>query len=90
MPAKDASSRIKAALRQRHAARDPLERLTASRILRESAEELEAAAIREARDVGITWQQIGECYGLTKQGAHQRFKAVLPRRSAHRTTDRPR
>jgi hypothetical protein len=53
-----------------------MKRLDAARRLREAAEELEAAQIEAARKSGATWLEIGECYGLTKQGAQQRFRAA--------------
>ncbi|HEY6494758.1 MAG TPA: hypothetical protein VIZ43_15905 [Trebonia sp.] len=53
----------------------PMSRLDAARRLREAAEELEAAQIEAARKAGATWMEIGACYGLTKQGAQQRFRA---------------
>ncbi|HWE56733.1 MAG TPA: hypothetical protein VG435_14565 [Acidimicrobiales bacterium] len=76
MAAKDASSRIKVALRGYQQRSDPLEKVDMSRQLREAAEELEASAIEQARAGGATWRQIGSCYGLTKQGAQQRFRAI--------------
>jgi hypothetical protein len=51
-------------------------RLEAARRLREAAEELEAAQVEAARKAGATWIEIGACYGLTKQGAQQRFRAA--------------
>lgn len=74
MTAKDPSSRIKAALRAHQQATDPLERVKMSRRIREAAEEMEADAIERARRSGATWRDIGSCYGLTKQGAQQRFR----------------
>ena len=44
--------------------------------MREAAEELEAAQVEAARKAGATWIEIGACYGLTKQGAQQRFRAA--------------
>ena len=69
--------RILAALGALDAADGPISRLQAARRLREAAEELETAQVEAARKAGITWIEIGECYGLTKQGAQQRFRAVL-------------
>lgn len=74
MSAKDARATIRAALDAHRAARDPVERLDAARVLREAADQLEAAAIAGAREVGVTWGEIGELYGMTKQGAQQRFR----------------
>jgi hypothetical protein len=68
--------RISAALGAFDAADEPMSRLEAARRLREAAEELEAAQIEAARKAGVTWIEIGARYGLTKQGAQQRFRAV--------------
>ncbi len=69
-------NRIKSALRALQQATDPIDKLQASRRIREGAEELEAIAIEEARRSGATWTEIGSCYGLTKQGAQQRFRTT--------------
>ena len=66
--------RITAALGALDIADGPVSRLDAARRLREAAEELEAAQIEAARKAGATWNEIGACYGLTKQGAQQRFR----------------
>jgi hypothetical protein len=68
--------RITAALGALDAADGPISRLEAARHLREAAEELEAAQVQAARKAGATWNEIGACYGLTKQGAQQRFRAA--------------
>lgn len=68
--------RITAALSAFDVADRPMSRLDAARRLREAAEELEAAQVEAARKAGATWIEIGACYGLTKQGAQQRFRAV--------------
>jgi hypothetical protein len=68
--------RILAALGAFEVADRPMSRLDAARRLREAAEELEAAQIEAARKAGVTWMEIGVCYGLTKQGAQQRFRGV--------------
>jgi len=68
--------RILAALGALDAADGPISRLQAARRLREVAEELEAAQVETARKAGATWNEIGACYGLTKQGAQQRFRAA--------------
>ena len=67
--------RITAALGALDIADGPMSRLDAARRLREAAEELEAGQIEAARKSGATWNEIGACYGLTKQGAQQRFRA---------------
>jgi hypothetical protein len=55
---------------------DPLARLDAVRRAREALEQLEADAVIDSRAGGITWAAIGALYGLTKQGAQQRFQPV--------------
>ena len=77
---KNLSRRITAALGDLDVADGPMSRLDAARRLREAAEELEAAQVEAARKAGATWSEIGSCYGLTKQGAQQRFRA--PRNQA--------
>jgi hypothetical protein len=52
------------------AAADPIGALAAARRLREASESIERDAV-----TGVSWSAIGRVYGLTKQGAQQRFKA---------------
>ena len=73
---KSPTKRILAALGAFDAADGPISRLDAARRLREAADELEAAQVEAARKAGVTWIEIGACYGLTKQGAQQRFRAA--------------
>ena len=73
---KSPAKRILAALGALDAADGPIGRLEAARRLRDAAEELEAAQVEAARKAGATWNEIGACYGLTKQGAQQRFRAA--------------
>ena len=73
---KSPAKRILAALGALDAADGPISRLDAARRLREAADELEAAQVEAARKAGATWIEIGACYGLTKQGAQQRFRAA--------------
>ena len=68
--------RIFGALSAFDAADSPMSRLDAARRLREAAEELETAQVEAARKAGATWLEIGARYGLTKQGAQQRFRAA--------------
>ena len=68
--------RIFAALGAFDVADSPMSRLDAARRLREAAEELETAQVEAARKAGATWLEIGALYGLTKQGAQQRFRAA--------------
>jgi hypothetical protein len=76
MATKSPVKRITAALGALDVADGPISRLEAARRLREAAEELELAEVVAARKAGITWNEIGACYGLTKQGAQQRFRAA--------------
>jgi hypothetical protein len=76
VPSKNPVKRILAALGAFDVADRPMSRLDAARRLREAAEELESAQVEAARKDGATWLEIGACYGLTKQGAQQRFRAV--------------
>ena len=75
--------RITAALGALDVAVEPMSRLNAARRLREAAEELEAAQVEAARKAGATWNEIGACYGLTKQGAQQRFRAARSQAKAN-------
>jgi hypothetical protein len=79
--------RIVAALEELDGADSPVSRLDAARRLREAAEELEAAQVDAARKAGATWVEIGARYGLTKQGAQQRFRAA--RNAAKDATPEP-
>jgi hypothetical protein len=75
MARKGLGRRIAAALDAHQRSVDPLDRLDAARRLREAAEEAESFAVEAARDNGATWTEIGALYGLTKQGAQQRFRS---------------
>ncbi|HUN37505.1 MAG TPA: hypothetical protein VMU95_36375 [Trebonia sp.] len=82
MASKNPAKRIAAALGALEAADEPMGRLEAARRLREAAEELESAQVEAARKAGATWHEIGASYGLTKQGAQQRFRAVRAKAKA--------
>lgn len=56
---------------------DPLVRLDALRVARETFERRELEQVVLLRGAGVTWSRIGELYGLTKQGAQQRFRAAV-------------
>ncbi len=54
--------------------------LDAGRRLRERAEEIERDLVLAARTAGVSWAKIGKLYGMSKQGAQQRFRdATLDR-----------
>ncbi|MBN8883828.1 hypothetical protein EDD28_0966 [Salana multivorans] len=59
------------------AIKDPLVRLAAAREARERFEQLELEQVKRLRREGATWSKIGALYGLTKQGAQQRFKSRI-------------
>ena len=64
--------------------RDPLAQLELARRAREAAEQLEQTFVDLARVDGRTWTEIGDLYGLTKQGAQQRFREDRARRRSKR------
>jgi hypothetical protein len=68
---------MRQALEAVESAADPLRTVAAVRELREAAEELEIHAVARARADGATWTQVGGLYGISKQAAQQRFRAVL-------------
>ena len=61
---------------------DPLVRLEHVRVAREAIDALENHCVDAARADGRTWTEVGEVYGMTKQGAQQRFREAIavPRR----------
>jgi hypothetical protein len=90
--ARSSRERVQQALDAVLAAADPMTTLQAARSLREAAEDLEIAAVHDLRRTGITWTQIGALYGMTKQGAQQRFgtdvQPPAPRRRNRRPSQR--
>ncbi|WP_024449318.1 DUF3887 domain-containing protein [Mycolicibacterium iranicum] len=59
---------------------DPLDLVRAAREVQDQSEALMAAAVRQARDAGRTWQQIGDVLGVTRQAVFQRYgKPIDPR-----------
>ena len=64
----------RAALDGFEAERDPLARLDKLRRAIDALQQLERLTLDVARDRGCTWTEIGALYGLTKQGAQQRFR----------------
>lgn len=66
------------ALEQLDRAEGPKDLLAAARAVRASTEALEQVAILQARADGLSWSKIGAVYGLTKQGAQQRFRPRMP------------
>lgn len=59
---------------------DLLDLVRAAREVQDGAEELVKAAVRQAREAGRTWQDIGEVLGVTRQAVFQRYgKPIDPR-----------
>lgn len=52
---------------------DPIEGVKLARRIAELATELEQHTVRAARQQGASWSRIGAVFGLSKQGAQQRF-----------------
>lgn len=65
---------LQEALRELAEASDPKARLHIAQRMRALADELEHAEVLAAREQGMSWSKIGVIYGLTKQGAQQRFR----------------
>lgn len=53
--------------------KDPLQGVELARRIAELATELEQRTVRSARQQGASWSRIGAVFGLSKQGAQQRF-----------------
>ena len=66
---------------------DDLDRLDAVRQAREAVERLELQTVRQAREAGLTWTQIGAVYGVSKQAAQQRFSDVSRARARKRPAE---
>lgn len=59
---------------------DPIELVRAADQIRDGAEALMTAAVKQARDAGRTWQEIGQVLGVSRQAAFQRYgKPIDPR-----------
>src|SRR5689334_17649051 len=65
---------------------DPLrelrDELTEAEALRRRADEATDRAVAAARKRGVTWAQIGDVIGVTRQAAQQRFSAAPDRADA--------
>lgn len=56
---------------------DPaLARIAVAQIRLRAAERALDEAVMVARDVGLSWQAIGDMLGMTRQGANKRFQAA--------------
>lgn len=70
--------RLARAVETLEAIADPIDRLDAVRAAREELERRERDAVAACRDAGHTWTDIGARYGLSRQGAQQRFRRRDP------------
>ena len=59
---------------------NPEEALAAVVALRVVAEKLERKAVKKAIEQGWSWSQIAEALGVTKQAAHKRHAAFIPKK----------
>ena len=59
---------------------NPEEALAAVVALRVMAERLERKAVKKAIEQGWSWSQIAEALGVTKQAAHKRHAAFVPKK----------
>lgn len=59
---------------------DPRTRVRAIHRLAAGVEALERQVLLDAQSSGVTWAQIGEIYGVSRQAAHRRFsdETVVP------------
>lgn len=53
---------------------DPRQALAAAAELRRQAERLQDAAVRRARVAGMTWSDIADHLGVSKQAAHRKYR----------------
>lgn len=56
---------------------DPATGLRAVRSLRELADRLELLQVRRARELGLSWQEIAESLGVTRQAVHKKYRKEL-------------
>ena len=75
----DPVKRVKRAVSALQAVDDPLDRLEVVRWARAEIEALEVESVVAARESGATWSDIGALYGMTRQGAQQRFSTAVGR-----------
>lgn len=60
-------------LADRVAAQDPATGLRAAGALHRLAEQVEAAAVAHARQEGLSWEQIGDALGVSRQSIHTKY-----------------
>ncbi|ADB33058.1 hypothetical protein Kfla_4009 [Kribbella flavida DSM 17836] len=52
---------------------DPVTALAATARLRKEAERLEGVLVRRARNRGVTWTEIAQALGVSKQAVHKKY-----------------
>lgn len=62
---------------------NPEEALAAVVALRVMADKLERRSVKAAIAQGWSWSQIAEALGVTKQAAHKRHAASIPKRKTN-------
>ena len=60
-------------LAERIRSNDPAMGLRAVGALHRLAEQVEAAAVAQAREQGWTWEQIGDALGMSRQSVHAKY-----------------
>ncbi len=56
---------------------DPVTGLRAVRSLRELAERLETLQVARARQLGLSWQEIADALGVSRQAVHKKHRKEL-------------
>lgn len=74
--AQSPTTRLRRAMEALDTALDPMGRVKATQRVREAAEDLERDAVKAARKAGHSWASIGHVFGVSKQGAQQRFRGT--------------
>jgi hypothetical protein len=69
------SAQVETLLLRVVASRDPVERLQALSALRLELDSIEAQLAAQAVDMGVSWREIGDAIGVSKQAAHRRHSA---------------
>ena len=75
MPEREVEARLAELVRSVASSGSPLDRAVAARLLAKAAERLSRAEVMAARDVGVTWAEVGEAFGISTQTAHERFRS---------------
>lgn len=71
--ANSAISKLSAACTELQQSADPLVAVEIAQQIAALSERVQYDAVRNARHEGVSWSKIGGVFGLSKQGAQQRF-----------------